>query len=957
MLALLCKQIIFVMLKNTLFVFLFLTGILSFAQSVIYGTITDEAGMPISGADVFIDGTDYYYMTMDDGTYELEVEPGEYTVTYSVFGFDEKQVNVIITTNESIEHDVVLNAQTTGTVGLDAIVVTADSNNPENEAAALQEQRKADVIIETISGGEISRKGISDAGEAVKSIVGITKEEGSSNVYVRGLSDRYQNTTFNGLPIPSNSSDKKNIDLDIFNSDVIEGVAVSKTYSPHFNGDFGAGNVDIKSKSHYGRANYQIGLKAGYNTSVGDVDGDFKRSEGSGYWGYYGRYDHNPFSVIVQHGMDPDKAGSPINIAGSASLGQRIRFENQSELSVLLSGSFGNDYSFRQGIDGAYGDTKDVYFDDAQKFNYSTSTTGLADFTYTVNNANKFKFVSLFINNSSDEVGYFGTTGTGYDPDLATEGGLFAYNSQFQQTRLFVNQLMGENELMDNFTLNWGVGYNNVLSNTPDRKRILLLNYGTPEIEFNRDLRDFGSQRFFEDINDEEVASRFEFKYTFGEDDDANRSALKFGYNGKYKLRDFESITYGIADVNEDYAIDVYNFDSIFNFDNWAAYFDNSLDNVFSYAAIRPILTSDDLGGVYDPRYNFPGRPDAIYDGKLITHAPYAAIEFRPNDKWLIIPGVRYENYNQHIAWDVNNSNPPEDETGFDQWEFLPSLNIKYSPTQDINLRLAGSRTVSIPEFKEIAPFENIGVTRSIAGNPTIINPDAIEQGSTGKTISDIYNYDLKFEWFPNRGELISVALFGKQINAPVNLVLAAGAANLLKYFRTGEKANVYGVEVELEKNLLKMETGDLSFGGNFSYTHTKQDLFPAIVAGSNSTFFDIAESELQGASPFIANADISYNGDYGNYETTFTLSGNYFSDRIFALGSVGRGNQIEKGVPTLNLVWINRIGKHLEVNASAKNILNPDVEIVQENTQDGTVPVLRYKKGTVLGLSLKYNF
>ena len=400
------------MLKNTILLILFLCGMSAYAQSVIFGTITDETGMPLANADVFIDGTDYYYMTMDDGKYELEVEPGEYTVTYSVLGFEEKSVNVIITTNESIEHNVTLTAQETGTVDLQGIVVMGETENPANETAALAEQRKADVIIETISGGEISRKGISDAGEAVKSIVGITKEEGSSNVYVRGLSDRYQNTTFNGLPIPSNSSEKKNIDLDIFNSDVIEGVSVSKTYSPHFSGDYAAGNVDIKSRSHRGKPEYKIGLSAGYNSSVADVDGDFKRSEGTGYWGYYGRYDHNPFAVIVQHGVDPDKTGSPVNLGGSGSMGQRIRFKNRSELSVLLSGSFGNDFSFRQGIDGAYGDTKDVYFTDSQKFNYSTSTTGLADFTYNTGQNQTFKLVSLFINNSSDEVGYFGLDGT-----------------------------------------------------------------------------------------------------------------------------------------------------------------------------------------------------------------------------------------------------------------------------------------------------------------------------------------------------------------------------------------------------------------------------------------------------------------------------------------------------------------------------------------------------------------
>ena len=937
------------MLKNTIFVFLFLIGCISFAQSVIYGKITDDSGSPVGNADVFIDGTDYYYMTMDDGMYELEVEPGEYIVTYSVFGFDEKKINVIITTNERIEHNVSLAVQETGTVGLETIVVTATSNDPANESAALQEQKKADVIIETISGGEISRKGISDAGEAVKSIVGITKEEGSSNVYVRGLSDRYQNTTFNGLPLPSNNVEKKNIDLDIFNASIIEGVSVSKTYSPHFSGDYAAGNVNINSKSQTSRNTLELGASAGFNTQA--LGEDWVRNEGTGFWGYYGRYAHNPFAIVAQHEVDPVDGGSPINTGFNGAFGKSFRFDNDAKLNVLLTGSFGNNFTLFKGLEGAYTQSKDTYFNEVNKYNYSTSTTGLASVLYEPNKTNTFEYVSLFINNSSDEIGQFGLNGEGYDPDLADDGGYVKLNYEFQQTRLFVNQLMGKHEITDNLDIDWGVGYNVVLSNIPDRKRFTFRDYNTAEPFFN-DFVKFDNQRFFQDINDEEIGTRFEFVYHLGDKAERgdDRTKLKLGYNSRFKYRDFESIRYGMYNITDDFQID--NLDAIFNLENFLNNFDNQIPNQFDYYVLNPIY--DDLGPNMDPRTNLPGRPDGVYNAKMINQAPYAAIEFRPNEKWLIIPGLRYENYDQYIKYNVVNT--PEGEAELNEWKFLPSLNIKFSPNPDMNLRLAGSKTVSIPEFKEIAPFVNEGVTQFTGGNPELIDPSTITTGSTGEKLSDIYNFDAKVEWFPNRGELISLAFFGKIIKAPVNLVQAQDAANNFRYFRTGEKATVLGAELEFEKELAQMGSGDLSVGGNLAYTHTEQDLFSSIV-GQFSTDFNRDSDQLQGASPFIANLDLSYDADYGNYETTFTVAGNYFSDRIFALGSTGNGNQIEKGIPTLNVIWINKFGKHFEANLSAKNLLNPEVEIIKENTNDGDVPLQSYKKGVGLGLSLKYAF
>ena len=328
----------------------------------------------------------------------------------------------------------------------------------------------------------------------------------------------------------------------------------------------------------------------------------------------------------------------------------------------------------------------------------------------------------------------------------------------------------------------------------------------------------------------------------------------------------------------------------------------------------------------------------------MTTHAGFIDYQWKINEQWSAIPGIRVENYDQNVSYDVINVNPGTVE--FSQTEFLPTLNLKYSPTDKNNYRLAFSRTVSLPEFKEVAPFVFEDVTQQVGGNPDLLN-----------TISSIYNLDVKWEMFPSDGELISAAIFGKLISDPVNLVIANDAANTRRFFRTGDQAEAIGLELEIAKTIAKYgETGALKIGANASYLYTHQDLKP-VDGIFTASFPDRTEDQVQGASPFLINGDVTYKGDYENFNTSLTLSGSYFYDRIFALGSSGRGNQIEKGVPTLNFSWLNAIGDNFEINLKATNVLDPNIKIVQENTNDGTVDIETFKRGMSIGVSFKYTY
>ena len=273
-----------------------------------------------------------------------------------------------------------------------------------------------------------------------------------------------------------------------------------------------------------------------------------------------------------------------------------------------------------------------------------------------------------------------------------------------------------------------------------------------------------------------------------------------------------------------------------------------------------------------------------------------------------------------------------------------------------------------------MAPFVYENVTDRVGGNPDLLSDPAF---------STIFNVDAKYEWFLDRGEVFSLGAFAKVINDPVNLVSANDATGTQRFFRTGDKAEIFGIELEGRKTILQDEEENklLTAGLNITYTSTKQDL--KTVSGTFNTNFNKTSDRLQGASPFLMNADVSYSPTFGEYKPVANLVFSYFSDRIDALGSGQLGNIVEKGVPTLDFVWKNKINEHLEINASIKNLLNPTIQRVRENASIGqdlaaalNIPVTEvvadngqtqflapefalssYKRGINIGLQLKYSF
>ncbi|WP_299365314.1 TonB-dependent receptor [Winogradskyella sp.] len=945
-------------MKNILLIFLFSVSFLSYAQQTgsIVGKLTDKEfnNEPLPFANVTIKGTTKGATTDADGLYEIDnLDPGTYTVVFSFVGYETIEIEAEVVAEKVTTINVPMGASA---AALDEVVIQTTARR-DSPAALLIDQKKAVAIKTSIGSFELARKGISDASGAVAKISGISKQRGGGNVYVRGLGDRYQNTTLNGITLPSTDVNKKNIDLGLFSTDIIESIGVSKAYSTNFLSDFSAGNVNIVSKAHTGKNYFNVSVGSGVNSAA--IGEDFLLNEGVSYFGRYNRYDNNPFAIVLGQPVDPVDGGAPVNVNFGIEGGFTHEFNERSRISFFGTASFSNGFRFRQGEATNFTNTINSSYPNVDQYIYDATTTAMANIDYRVNDNLNLKYRTLYINSAVDQTEFFGIEGQGdiRDDQGGAEEGFFVYNGRFNQDQIFVNQFLGDYS-DGNWKVDWGFGYNKVLADEPDRKRFVLQNY---QLALDNDPNTnptffsnvaFDNQRFFQEIEDDEYNGFLNLKNTISEN-----VTLNFGYAGRRKVRNFNAIRYGydLINGNNQVVTDVNNLNSIFNISNINIPDGSGLWNT---ATLNPIPGQSTI--------NRPGLPDSRYRGELNVHAGHINAEIQLADKkLLIVPGLRIESFDQEITYDVQGDVIAAGvETTVDAYDnlYLPSLNIRYALNDDMNLRGSFSITASFPEFKEVAPFVYEDVVIRYGGNPDLLGG----VDGTGPIYSEIFNYDLKYEWFLEPGEIISLGIFYKEINDPINRVTARDATGDQRYFRTGDQAQVFGIEVEARKDLIRDADEDpiLNVGFNFAWTDTQQDL--KSVGGTFSTQFSRivngqivprTESELEGASEFIGNLDLTFTPKIGNYKPKASLVGSYFSDRIFALGAGTNGDIIEESVTSLDFVLINPITDNFEIGLTARNLLNPNITFSQTDGLGNSFVITEFKDGIDIGLSLKYKF
>lgn len=912
------------------FLALFITT-LSFAQSkgTITGVLTDKDmnNETLPFANVMVKGTTIGATTDEDGKYTLSVPAGTHTVVFSFLGYETETATVTVKAGETVKLNKALGA---GSVQIDEVVLTAAVNR-QKESALLLEQKSAVEIKQSIGAQEISRKGVSDVATAVTKTSGVTKQEGSGNIFVRGLGDRYNSTSMNGLPVPSNNPDKKNINLNIFSTDIVELVSIDKVYNSKIYGDFGGASIDIVSKDYKGDGFFKIDLGTNFNSNA-ISNTNFKLQGNYGATGF--KTYSAPTNALNTYQFNSLKMESKTPIAGSFGLsgGKSFSVGKEGNLNFFGTASYSNEYNSKKNGSAAGGINPEGVinnrFDTYTSNGYNTNTTILGTVNYRINSANKINYNSVYINTSNQSTDEY----TGYIADLANNGNGLIRRSTYVKNTLIVNQLLGEHTFSDRLKTNWGTSYNTVIGDMPDRMQNTLRKEANGYVLSAVSTPD--NHRYFQKLTENEVAANINVDYKFKKTTDGYKGKLSVGYNHRYKTRDFNATQFNykatathVADI-----VDPNNLDLFYNQTNYA-------NGYFNMSTFR--------GGLQVPNATTPQK----YNGDQTIQSAYVNTEYKLTSKFLAVVGLRAEKINQNVSWETQ-LDPVGGTNSLNKNAFLPNLTAKYEVTEKQNLRFGFSKTYTLPQFKERANFLYEDVTTSTIGNPYLY-------------ASDNYNLDLKWEMFPKSEEVFSVTVFNKYILNPINETILNSATNDISYTNSGNKGTATGIELEARKlifNSSEKNTNKLTAGINGSYMESYQDLSNEKVAketfGKRNVAFTNTSSAFTGASKYLANADLSYTKEWndGKGNLTSTLAYTYFSDRIYALGSTGRGDLVDKAVGTLDFINRATFNKNLKIGVALKNLTDPRIRRVQAN-KGGDVYVLSYTKGINFSFDIVYQF
>lgn len=913
-------------------------------NGTVAGVITANEGgsvQPMPFVNVIIKGTTFGASTDLDGRYSFPCPAGEHTLLVSFVGFEPVERVITMVAGGTVTADITL-AEPSNQLQQVDVVHTVDR---ERESVLLMERKETDKLVQTIGAQELRRKGATDVAEGVTKMVGMSVM-GGRYVFVRGLGDRYNAAYLNGLPLPSPDPDMKVAPLDIIPTDVVGSVSVTKAFSPELYGDFSGGSVDIRTRRAMAEPTLRIQVGGGVNTRT--TFGTFRSYNGGGsdFWGRDDRTRELPGGATRPGtNIGGERLLVPVNLNGTTgsaapdlnfglSGGTRIRLGEHIALGVIGSASYRNEHRYREGAVRIVNASNAALIDyDVQSWQFNTQSSALAGLNLELGKRHQVSVTSLWVNLSSDEH----RVNDGFHFDYADR--VHARRYTFRQNSLWVNQLAGHHAFgrADRLTLDWSGSMGTADAAEPDRRQLVYLynsDGGATSYRFNAIDR-LENHRWYSDLQEQELSAQAGAAYrVLQRERDMelhNVLTLRTGYQLRRMERNFgyDILTYDLTGVNaaNPGGVDVDAPDRYLNATTYAA---------------GQFTLNNSTGPEADHRIE-----------RNINAAHLAAEADLVPGKLKLLTGARFEQGDQRIVYRKQSDSfyQPQRVARIQSDDLLPFLSLRLDVRERHVVRLSGSKTISRPGFREMAPFE---YTEFFAGTKNIGNPD-LRNGAN-------YNADLRYELYPGPGELLAVGAFGKVLNDPIEKVALATASGQLMSFRNTGQATLAGVEVELVRNIGHLLGRDSSVWNAFSIGMNATYLYSRLEVGEQNAGTETgtvvltnASRPLQGASPYLLNADLSWTRALGRTLTlTATAAYNVFGARVFAAGANGLGDQYELPVHTLNLILRGDIGRRWQVNLNLRNLLDAPVRVEQE-TPNGTSLVNEYRTG--VGISAGVGF
>ncbi|KUJ52686.1 TonB-dependent receptor domain-containing protein [Chryseobacterium sp. JAH] len=816
-------------------------------------------------------------------------------------------------------------------------VVIQGTTKKGGEANIISVQRKSVEVIERVGSVQLEKQGVGDVSVAVTKATGSQKQEGSGQIFIRGLGDRNNSTTINGLQVPSNDPLFKNIDLSIIKTDMIDFVGLEKVYNPKLWGDMSGANVDIVTKVYTGKPYFKVNLGSSVNFNAIQKNNYFLQ-DGPNYFGSEILKKPSKNAVlnrgyVFTTSLKNQEINNPFNSALSFDFGTNFKIGEQGKLSIFGFGGFDNSYDYFQGNTGGSFDTAkgpNKIYDNSEEFKYTTNTTGLVNINYKINSNHNINLSSNYIHTTEQKLGnYNGYNRDYYDVDVSQDRYVTQLRRATYRTNdLLVNQLRGEHTITEPLKISWNIGFNRLDSRRPDRQQNVTIYDKLNNTSFFASSNPGANNRYYDRLLENDYVGDLHADYKLGE-----KAKITLGYSGRYKDSDFKATQYNfrILPVQGSYFVDPNNYDSFFNNANYQA------GGFFDIVTFRGDIKSNE--NAFVPQY---------FTSEIMNNAGYLNVDYKFSEKLTAQVGVRYDNLKQEIIYNTALF-ADGGKVNKDYSKILPAFNLKYSLNDKHNLRLAGSKTYTTPLLLEVAPFEYEDIDESSIGNR-----DAY--------LADNYNVDLKWEWFPKKNELISVTAFGKLIENPLARVVIASSSNSVSFINVGDKGRVFGLEAEVRKDIYDSGKTRLYTFLNGTYLNTEQDLDDQKVIRENrnskfSVNFNSDKDKIQGASEFLANANLGIEQKWGNKNTMdFVVSYSYISDNVYAIGTLEKGNLVDKAFSTLDATVKIKLANGMGFSVNGRNLLNPYFTRVQDNSVGEQIS-RKYKRGAGIGASVSYEF
>jgi outer membrane receptor protein involved in Fe transport len=893
-----------------------------FSQTgIISGSVVDESsGSSLPGVNVTLKELKKTLTSDSDGKFIFRNIPvGIYELEFRFTGYETKAVSEVnVIANETTSINASLNSQKNV---LDEVVITRTKAKTESVKSLLIAQKNSANVSDGISAETIKRTPDKNTSDVLKRISGASIQD-NRFVIVRGLNDRYNAAFLNGAPLPSSESDRKAFSFDIFPSNMLDNLIITKTASPDLPGDFAGGVVQINTKSVPDKDFQTISIGTGYNTiTTGKTQKTYKGS-GTDWLGFDNGTRALPstipntevFSTLgYQERVDVAKSfQSDWNINNSTfapnysfqySIGHHFDIKDKT-LGIMFSVSNNKSNNFNTALRNDYDNPEGipaVLLKTYNDRNYSEQvlTAALANFSLKFNDNHSLSFKNILSLNSTDLV----VERSGLN-DVADVRLTVADVRWFTSSKIYSGQLNGEHYFSKpKIKLNWTGFYSDIKRDIPNLRRNIYT-IADPDstdpaqttpiavIANNNGGPDYGGGMFWAENKEFITGGKIDISRKFSIGEKLNNE-IKIGAFSQYRERNFFARQLQYNTLTQP---------SGTLFDTDLLELPNA--TIFNVANMGPQPSGKNGFTLFD----FTKFTDTYFATSKL-HAGYLMLDNRYK-KFRIIWGVRFESFTQTL--DARVTEEVYLALNKKQNDVLPSVNLIYAITSKQNLRISYSKTLNRPEYRELAPFGFYDFTTQFFtdGNPNL-------------KIATVKNFDLRYEFYPGKGQLLSVSYFRKNFTNPIELKL--GINNKTVTYENADSAVNSGIELEfrtLLSSIFKNENttvfDDITLFANTSIIKSVVDITSFNTANTDTSV------PLQGQSPFVVNVGLQYLNKENGW--VFSSNLNRVGNRIAIAANQFNPALWEKGRTMIDFQVAKSLMKNkIELKLNIQNALAQD--------------------------------